>query len=473
MIPHRKFKLHFVGIGGIGMSGIAEVFLAQGHQVSGSDLLSNETTERLVRMGAVYYSGHASEHVHDVDVVVISSAVKPHNPEVLEAKKQGIPIIPRAEMLAEIMRGKTGIAIAGTHGKTTTTSMTAQILLKAGLDPTVVVGGKVEAIGSNAKIGAGSTVVVEADESDGSFHLLPATYGVVTNIDLDHMEFYKTRDNLNNAFIQFVKNMPFYGCTWLCGDDEGVKAILSELTKPHFTYGFESQNDLIAKNWRVTSSSSQVFEVWQRAQKNRHPELLGEIQLAVLGKHNVLNSLAAFGIALSLGISFYAIKEALSEFKHVRRRFDERYWSAERNIRIIDDYGHHPTEIKAVLATAKQTGNTRLVTIFQPHRYTRTQFCWTEFLSCFDDSDVLLMLPIYAANEDPIEGITSARLCSEISAKAQQKTKPLLVVNVQSLSEAESWVVKNLKDGDIVLTLGAGSITKLAEQLAKSLTRSS
>ena len=469
MNQKRAFKLHFIGMGGIGMSGIAEIFLAQGHKVSGSDLLSNETTERLVRMGALFYQGHTAENVQDVDVVVISSAVKSHNPEVLEAKNRGIPIIPRAEMLAEIMRGKTGIAIAGTHGKTTTTSMTAQILMKAGLDPTVVVGGKVAAIGSNAKMGSGSTVVVEADESDGSFHLLPATFSVITNIDLDHMEYYKTRENLNEAFIQFVKKIPFYGCAWVCGDDSGVKTVLPELTKPFFTYGFESQNDLIAKNLKFTENGTQSFQVWHRSQKNRHPEILGEINLGVLGKHNVLNALAAFGIALSLGISFHAIKEALSEFKHVKRRFDERYHSAEKNIRVIDDYGHHPTEIKAVLATAKQTGHSRIVTVFQPHRYTRTQLCWNEFMNCFQDTDVLLMLPIYAANEEPILGISSTALCKELEAQKIRDGKKIQIIEVQSLQDAEKWVLAEHKPNDMILTLGAGSITKLADQLSVKL----
>jgi UDP-N-acetylmuramate--alanine ligase len=469
MISGKKFKLHFVGIGGIGMSGIAEIFLSQGHTVSGSDLGSSEVTERLVRLGAVIVAGHASDNVKDVDVVVISSAVRPDNPEVLEAKKRGIPVIPRAEMLAEVMRGKQGIAIAGTHGKTTTTSMTAQILIQAGLDPTVVVGGKVEAIGSNAKVGGGTTVVVEADESDGSYHLLPATYAVVTNIDSDHMEFYKTREKLNDAFIQFTKQIPFYGCTWLCGDDAGVKSILSHLTKPYFTYGFEEHNDLVAKNLRVAAHGIQKYEVSRRTPKTENYEYLGEIELSVLGKHNVLNSLAAVGISLSLGASFEAAKEALRSFKHVRRRFDERYHSIEKNIRVIDDYGHHPTEIKAVLSTARQTGHKRLVTIFQPHRYTRTQLCWNDFLACFQDTDVLLMLPIYSANEDPIEGVSTPALCGELRRRFQSEGNTIQVIEIENLQDAEGWVSKNIQSGDLIMTLGAGSITKLGDSLAKLL----
>jgi UDP-N-acetylmuramate--alanine ligase len=466
MISGNKFNLHFVGIGGIGMSGIAEIFLSQGHSVTGSDLSSNEVTERLVRLGAVIVAGHAADHIRDADVVVVSSAVKVDNPEVLEAKRRGIPVIPRAEMLAEIMRGKCGVAVAGTHGKTTTTAMTAQILIQAGLDPTVVVGGKVEVIGSNAKVGAGNTVVVEADESDGSYHLLPATYGVVTNIDLDHMEFYGTRTKLNESFIQFTKQIPFYGCTWLCGDDFGVKEILPFLTKPFFTYGFEEQNDLVAKNLVVAEHGVQKFEVWKRSAKNSAHELLGEIELAVLGKHNVLNALAAIGISLSLGASIGAASEALKSFRHVRRRFDQRFYSVKDNVRVIDDYGHHPTEVRAVLATARQTGHSRILTVFQPHRYSRTKLCWDDFLTCFRETDVLLMLPIYAASESPLPGVTSHALCIEVQATLKKERNPIEVIEVDDLNEAEAWVLKNHRAGDLILTLGAGSITALGERLA-------
>jgi UDP-N-acetylmuramate--alanine ligase len=460
----RKFKLHFVGLGGIGMSGIAEIFLAQGHEVSGSDLNANEITERLVQLGARFEQNHAAENVRNADVVVVSSAVKADNPEVIEARSRGIPVIPRAEMLAEIMRGKVGIAIAGTHGKTTTTSMCAQILMKAGLDPTVVVGGKVESIGSNAKIGAGDFVVVEADESDGSFQLLPATYTVITNVDLDHMEHYGTRANLDEAFIKFAKKIPFYGCNWLCGDDEGVRAILPHLTKPYFTYGVSEYNDLYAKDVTIHAHGVQTFEVWERKNRLEKHQLLGTIELAVLGLHNVLNSLAAIGISRSLNASFEAAKEALSTFRHVRRRFDERFYDADKNIRVIDDYGHHPTEVRAVLSTARQTGHSRIVTVFQPHRYTRTQLCWNDFLTCFKDTDVLLMLPIYSAGEEAIHGVNSSVLVEEIKNKSQ-----LNVIEMNSLEDAEAWVKKNSTQGDLILTLGAGSITKLAGKLAEIL----
>lgn len=456
----RKFKLHFVGLAGIGMSGIAEIFLAQGHEVSGSDLNVNEITERLVHLGARFEQNHSKDNIGNADVVVVSSAVKADNPEVVEARARGIPVIPRAEMLAEIMRGKVGIAVAGTHGKTTTTSMCAQILIKAGMDPTVVVGGKVESIGSNAKMGSGNFVVVEADESDGSFQLLPATYAIITNIDLDHMEHYGTRANLDEAFIKFAKKIPFYGCNWLCGDDEGVRTILAALTKPYFTYGLGEFNDLFAKNITVHAHGVQTFEVWERKNRLEKHRLLGSINLNVLGTHNVLNALAAIGISRSLDAPFEAAKEALGSFRHVRRRFDERYFDPKRNIRVIDDYGHHPTEVRAVLSTARQTGHSRIVTVFQPHRYTRTQLCWDEFLNCFKDTDVLLMLPVYSAGEDPIDGITSDRL-----ADAIRSLGGLVVESIPSIEAAKKWVLQNKKDGDLFLTLGAGSITKLAGEL--------
>jgi UDP-N-acetylmuramate--alanine ligase len=457
----KSHRLHFVGIGGIGMSGIAEIFLSRGMRVSGSDLAPNETTERLVRMGAEVFSGHERSHVRDVDVVVISSAVKSDNPEVLEARSRGIPVIPRAEMLAEIMRGKTGIAVAGTHGKTTTTSMVAQILIHAGLDPTVVVGGKVESIGSNAKAGAGNLVVAEADESDGSFHLLPATFGVVTNIDADHMEYYQTREKLDEAFVRFVRQMPFYGRTWLCLEDAGVRTILPSLTKPFSTYGWGPDADLYAER-----SGPQEFTVFWRTHRNEPHGELGRVRLGVLGDHNVLNALGAIGVSLSVGAPFTSVQTALAEFKHVRRRFDERYHSPETGVRVIDDYGHHPTEIRAVLATARQTGHSRILTVFQPHRYTRTQWSWKEFLTCFAETDELILLPVYAASEEPIEGIDSETLARAIDTALGSTVK---IRVCQSLDEAADRVMAELQPQDLVLTLGAGSITRLSGILASRL----
>ncbi len=467
MTQSRVYRMHFIGIGGIGMSGIAEIFLSQGHRVSGSDLSQGETTERLVRMGATVHVGHAREHLPpDADVVVTSSAVKTDNPEVIEARTHGIPVIPRAEMLAEIMRGKTGIAVAGTHGKTTTTSMAAQILITAGMDPTVVVGGKVEAIGSNAKMGQGTVTVVEADESDGSFHLLPATHAVITNVDLDHMEYYGTREKLNEAFIRFTKQLPFYGMSWLCIDDAGVKEILPFLTKPYRTYGFSDEADLQIRDLKVVAGGKQSFELWLRPDRAEAHALLGPVTLAVLGRHNVLNSTGAVGVALSAGAPFLAAQEALQGFRHVRRRFDLRYESPTTKIRVVDDYGHHPTEIRAVLETARQAGAGRIVTVFQPHRYTRTQLCWEEFLTCFHETDVLLMLPIYAASEEPIEGVSTSALIRAIRASLGFGIE---IHEVETLEAAEEWVLRNRQADDLILTLGAGSITRLAERLAHGL----
>jgi UDP-N-acetylmuramate--alanine ligase len=457
------YQLHFVGIGGIGMSGIAEIFLSQGMKVTGSDLNRSETTERLERLGAQVFLGHERAHVKSTDVVVISSAVKADNPEVLEARVRGIPVIPRAEMLAEIMRGKTGLAIAGTHGKTTTTSMAAQILMKADLDPTVVVGGKVQAIGSNAKMGSGDLVVVEADESDGSFHLLPATYAVITNVDTDHMEFYQNRENLDQAFVDFAKKLPFYGRAWVCLEDPGVCGILPSITKPYSTYGFSDQADLVAKNLRTQPGGRQIFDLHYREHPAGLHRLLGTITLKVLGRHNVLNALGAIGISLSAGADFKAAKAALCEFQHVKRRFDERFFSERTGVRIIDDYGHHPTEIQAVLSTARQTEPGRIIALFQPHRYTRTQLCWREFLSCFSEADELILLPIYAASEEPIDGVTSEALAIAIDAVGGGQ-KPRVRV-VKSLEDAALLVSKEVKSRDMILTLGAGSITKLPELL--------
>lgn len=462
MIPGKKFRLHFVGIGGIGMSGIAEIFLRQGHQVSGSDLHSNEQTERLEQAGARIFTGHSAHHIQEVhpQTVVMSSAVRSDNPEVVEARRLRIPVIPRAEMLAEIMRGKTGISVAGTHGKTTTTSMVAQVLMHAGLDPTVVVGGKVEAIGSNAKMGTGEHVVAEADESDGSFLLLPTTYAIVTNVDFDHMEFYQTQQRLDDAFVRFVKGIPFYGCAWMCADDPGVQRILGLMSKPVMTYGISSRNaDLVARDIEVTPQG-------QRAQVYLRGNLLGTLELGVLGRHNLLNALAAIGLGHSLGLSFSAAQLALKSFRHVRRRFDQRYWNEDQQIRVVDDYGHHPTEVSAVLATAHQVTAKRRVTVFQPHRYSRTQLCWDDFVRCFSQTDVLILLPIYAAGETEILGVHHHTLGEAIRKSAQA---PKQVRTVESLDEAQQLVLSLVQPGDLVLTLGAGTVTQLAGRLAEQL----
>jgi len=357
-----KTWLHFVGIGGIGMSGIAEVFLNQGYRVSGSDLNESEATRHLSHLGAKIYVGHDASHIGTASVVVVSSAVRNTNPEVIEAKKQRIPVIPRAEMLGELMRGKLGIAVAGSHGKTTTTSMLSSVLVHAGLDPTLVIGGRVDSLGgSNAKLGKGRYVVAEADESDGSFLHLPASLGVVTNIDNDHLDHFGNITAVETAFVDFVAKLPFYGLAMVCGEDAGVKRCLERFTKPFLTYGFSEEWDLYARDVECEGLSSK-FNVIKGSE-------LGQFELSVPGRHNVLNALASIGIALHLGIDVDQIRKGLKEFKGVKRRFEIRWQDIKRRRVIIDDYGHHPTEIHATLMAARKFWPGRIISVFQPHRY--------------------------------------------------------------------------------------------------------
>ena len=347
--PHiEETQLHFVGIGGIGMSGIAEVFLTQGYPVTGSDLAESDSTRHLAKLGARVSVGHRAENIRGAKVVVISSAVKASNPEVVEAKRLRIPVIPRAEMLGELMRGRTGIAVAGTHGKTTTTSMLATVLTVAGLDPTIVIGGKVDSLGGNAKLGQGKYLVAEADESDGSFLHLPATLAIVTNIDNDHLDHYGSLEMIDQAFISFVGELPFYGIAAVCGDDLGVKRVLHRLTKPVVTYGFSAESDYSACEVKALGLGSS-FEVFSK----REDQVLGKVKINVPGEHNVLNALAAVAIGLHMGIEFAAVARGLEEFKGVKRRFEIRWQDVENKKVIVDDYGHHPTEIAATLAAAR------------------------------------------------------------------------------------------------------------------------
>lgn len=450
--------LHFVGIGGIGMSGIAEVFLNRGYVVSGSDLSASETTRRLEQLGAKVFVGHAAGNVRGANVVVISSAVRATNPEVVEAHRLRIPVIPRAEMLAELMRGKFGIAVAGTHGKTTTTSMLATILTVAGLDPTLVIGGKVDSLGGNAKHGEGKYVVAEADESDGSFLHLPATLAIVTNIDGDHLDHYGDMASIEKAFIEFIGKIPFYGMTAVCGEDEGVRRCLSRFTKPVLTYGFSAQWDYYADQTRSDEMGS-TFKVWRREDIEKPHELMGEVRLRVPGRHNVLNALATAVVAVKLGISFDKIAEGLESFRGVRRRFEIRWESSKKKQLVVDDYGHHPTEVQATLAAARQIWKGRIITIFQPHRYSRTLHCQKEFAGAFKESDVVLISDIYAAGEDPIEGVTGQWLASKIGGASY----------AGDLEKAKTRLLAEIKPGDLILCLGAGSITKLAGELSKEL----
>ncbi|MDR3605980.1 MAG: UDP-N-acetylmuramate--L-alanine ligase [Oligoflexia bacterium] len=466
----QETQLHFIGIGGIGMSGIAEVFLNQGFRVSGSDLSESDLTRRLASLGARISIGHQAQNVRGAHVVIISSAVRPDNAELVEAKKLHIPVIPRAEMLGELMRGKTGIAVAGTHGKTTTTSMVATILTECGLDPTLVIGGKVDSFGGNAKLGQGKYVVAEADESDGSFLHLPATYGVVTNIDGDHLDHFGSLEKIEDAFVDFVAKLPFYGLAAVCIDDPGVKRCLPRFTKPVMTYGVSPEADIYASDIVTGDSGAATRFVVHRRRApfvpNQPHERLGQVDLHVPGRHNVLNALAAITIALELGLGFAVIAHALSQFRGVKRRFDICWRDDAAKRIVVDDYGHHPTEIRATLAAARGYWKGRIITIFQPHRYSRTLHCKDEFLSAFTDTDVLWMTDIYSAGEDPIPGVTAEALVASIRAQAGA---PSEVTYVKDLAAAKASALEKFSDGDMILCLGAGSITKLAEQLATEL----
>ncbi|MCM2324007.1 MAG: UDP-N-acetylmuramate--L-alanine ligase [Oligoflexia bacterium] len=461
----EQTQLHFVGIGGIGMSGIAEVFLNQGYRVTGSDTVDSEITRRLTQLGGRISIGHRAEHVAGAAVVVISSAVRPTNPEVREARRLRIPIIPRAEMLGELMRGKTGIAVAGTHGKTTTTSMLATVLTVAGLDPTLVIGGKVDSLGGNAKLGQGPLVLAEADESDGSFLHLPATYGIVTNIDNDHLDYYGDITRVEDAFVHFVNKLPFYGVAAVCAEDPRVRRCQERFAKPFVTYGFSAEADFYAEAVRADGMGT-VFTVLGRYGAGVPHARLGEVALLVPGRHNVLNALASVAIATSLDISFELIARGLSEFRGVKRRFEVRWQDPVRRRVVVDDYGHHPTEVAATLAAARAFWPGRIITVFQPHRYSRTQHCREDFRAAFRDTDVLLMTEIYAAGEEPLPGVSGASLADEI-ARAAETGKEVRFVG--DLTAAKEAVFSLLQDGDMVLCLGAGSITKLPDQLLPGL----
>ncbi len=448
-------KIHFVGIGGIGMSGIAEVLLNLGYKVSGSDLRKSEITERLALLGGEIFYGHARENIAGADVVVISSAVREDNPEVVEAKELLIPVIPRAEMLAELMRMKYGIAIAGTHGKTTTTSMISTILGHAGIDPTIVIGGKLNSIGTNARLGQGKFLVAEADESDGSFLKLSPTIAVVTNIDADHLDFYSGIDQIKETFVEFINKIPFYGLAVLCLDNGNVADIIPMVKKRFITYGLSAQNDFRASDIRM-SGNAISFVAYYRGDR------LGEISFGMPGAHNVLNALATVAVAMELNIPFSKIQEGFKVFGGVGRRFQIK--GEVGDVMVVDDYGHHPAEIRATLAAAKGGWDRRLVVVFQPHRYTRTRELFDEFVKSFYDADLLVLTDIYPAGEQPIEGVTSEALCSSIKKHGQKD-----VVYIPDREAVNDHLLHILKAGDIVLTLGAGNIWQTGEALLKRL----
>lgn len=455
--------LHFVGIGGIGMSGIAEVFLNQGYRVSGSDLQESDSTRRLAMLGAKILLGHQESNVHGAHVVVMSSAVKKTNPEIQEAARQRIPVIPRAEMLGELMRGRTGIAVAGSHGKTTTTSMLATVFTLAGKDPTLVIGGRVDSLGGNAKLGQGPLVIAEADESDGSFLHLPATYGIVTNIDNDHLDHFKTTDAIDQAFVDFVGKMPFYGHVVVCGEDLGVKRCLESFRKPFSTYGISGPYDWSAESVSFGPSGSE-FEVTRRNEKNQM-EKMGRLKVQVPGKHNVLNALAVCALSFRLGLTFEEIANGLGSFAGVKRRFETRFQDAARKITVIDDYGHHPTEIQATLAAAKNYWKGRILVVFQPHRYSRTLHCYEQFMGAFAGADQVWITDIYSAGEDPIEGISGGKMVRDLKAKNSGQA----FFHAPDMDQVADEVLKVVKPGDLILCLGAGSITKLPDRLAQGL----
>jgi UDP-N-acetylmuramate--alanine ligase len=458
MFRHVK-NIHFIGIGGIGMSGIAEVLCNLGFQVSGSDLKKSKNTDRLETLHNVRISeGHAAENVGDAQVVVYSSAVKEDNPEVVIAKQKGIPVIPRAEMLAELMTLKPyAVAVAGTHGKTTTTSMVATVLGHAGVDPTTVVGGVVDTLGSNARMGKSDWFVTEADESDRSFLMLYPTTSVVTNIDKEHMESYKGMDDVVQCFTDFVNKVPFYGACILCLDDPNVQLIIPRIKRRRVTYGMTAQADISAQEIRYNDSFGSTFKVVKGG------EDLGEINMPVPGKHNIYNALAATAVALELDVPFEKIAEAFSKFKNANRRFQ--FKGEARGITVVDDYGHHPTEISATLSAAKSgSGGRRTVVIFQPHRFTRTKELMNEFALCFNNADILFVTDIYAASEQPIEGITAEVLTENIKKFGHKNAQ--YIGDVESAAEK---VIPFLQEGDLVITLGAGSITRLSDEILEKL----
>ncbi|OGS35242.1 MAG: UDP-N-acetylmuramate--L-alanine ligase [Elusimicrobia bacterium RIFOXYC2_FULL_34_12] len=452
----KKFKnIHFIGIGGSGMSGIAEVLLNLEFNVSGSDLKVTDVTKRLSRLGADIKIGHKKSNIENknIDVVVTSTAVIKDNPEVLAAISQKIPVIPRAEMLAELMRLKYSIAIAGCHGKTTTTSMASLILANAGLDPTVVIGGRFNNFGTGAKLGKGEYLVAEADESDGSFLKLFPTFAVVTNIDDDHLDYYGSLENIKSAFVEFINKIPFYGCAILCNDDENLKSIIHKISRKYYTYGFNDSADFKAENIKPTIMGSR-FDV------SFHSKKLGTIELKVPGRHNILNALASIICGYELEIKFSKIRNALLEFSGVGRRLEKR--GSYKNVLFLDDYGHHPTEIKATLSAIRSINmHRRLFVLFQPHRYTRTQLLKDKFGKVFDDADVIRILDIYAASEKPIPGISSQTIIDSIRTNNGSK-------DLTKFSDIKN-TVKEIKDGDVIVTLGAGDIWKKGDEILKIL----
>jgi UDP-N-acetylmuramate--alanine ligase len=453
----KKIKhIHFVGIGGVGMSGIAEVLINLGYKVSGSDLKQTPVTERLKNMGGTIYHGHNLGNVQGADVVVISSAVEALNPEVVEAKFKKIPVIPRAEMLAELMRLKYSVTISGTHGKTTTSSMIGLVLTRGGLDPTVVIGGKLANFGSNAKVGKGDYLVAEADESDGSFLKLTPTIAVVTNIDTDHLDYYGNINNTRKAFLEFVNKVPFYGSVILCADDRQIQKIVPDVKRRYITYGIENPADLLARNI-VHCTLGAEFDLIYFGRN------LGKIKLNVPGIHNVYNSLATIAAAMELELKIEDIKKAFLEFTGVDRRIQVK--GEAGGVTVVDDYGHHPTEIKATLSAVKDSWKKRTIAVFQPHRYSRTKLLAKDFGTAFDQADAVVITEIYPAGEKPIKGINAGLILKKI----KDSNKSMALEFCPTRQDMVDFLIKTTKPGDLVITLGAGDIWKTGEEFLERL----
>lgn len=456
---HKKHRIHFVGIGGIGMSGIAEVLLNSGYVVSGSDLQESDAIHRLRKLGAQIFVGHQEENlVVNPSVVVISTAVKYSNPEVTEARRRQIPVIPRAEMLAELMRMKYSVAVAGSHGKTTTTSMIAAVLSAAGLDPTMVIGGRVRMLGGNAKMGQGEILVAEADESDGSFLLLSPTIAIVTNIDREHMDFHQTMERLNESFLTFINKVPFYGLAVLCLDNPNVRALLPKVRKRFTTYGLSPEAEFSVQDLVVKAGGVEFSAL-------HHGKALGQLRLQLPGRHSATNALAALAVAHEFEIPFARAAEALKAFSGIHRRFEIK--GEARGILVIDDYGHHPAEIRATVGAIRESWKRPLTVVFQPHRYSRTQDLFDDFLTAFEGADRLILTEIYGAGEDPIAGVSAEALYQAIKRQGH-----LDVRFAADRNRIPEQLVDDLQAGDIVLTLGAGDIYKVGEALVEVLHKS-
>ncbi|RPI09201.1 MAG: UDP-N-acetylmuramate--L-alanine ligase [Zetaproteobacteria bacterium] len=448
-------EIHFVGIGGIGMSGIAEVLHNLGYLVSGSDSRESETTRRLSALGVRVAIGHRAAHVEGADVVVRSSAVTHENVEIAAARQRLIPVIQRAEMLAELMRMKYGVAVAGTHGKTTTTSLVATVLARGGLDPTMVIGGRLNALGFNAKLGRGDFLVAEADESDGSFLKLSPTIAVVTTVDAEHLDYYRDLAQIQEAFVEFVNKVPFYGLAVLCLDQENIQAMLPRVEKRYVTYGLRSQADFLARDISFAGMTSECSVAWKG-------QPLGRLRLRIPGLHNVYNALAAVAVGMDLDIAFDTIRDALGEFTGVDRRFQVR--GDAGGVTVVDDYAHHPAEIQATLNAAKDGFGRRVVAVFQPHRYSRTRALLSEFATAFYQADLLFVTEIYPAGEPPIPGVSGSQIAEAVAEHGHKR-----VTYVADKVQLPAAVVATVEPGDMVLTLGAGDIWRTGEEILDRL----